>query len=61
MSRHFSKSAKGALGRPVGTSIYQLLSHSESPFDFYRPVFISLVMFVSLYVYHYIFSPNNKS
>jgi len=48
-----------AIGISIGTAIYQLLIHSESAFDFYRPAFVGGFSFVLLYIYYSIKSRKN--
>ncbi len=59
MKNKFVYCLKMAIGISIGTAIYQLLIHSESAFDFYRPAFVGGFSFVLLYIYYSIKSRKN--
>jgi hypothetical protein len=50
---------KMAIAISIGTAIYQLIIHSESAFDFYKPAFVGAFSFVVLSIYYSVKPPKN--
>ncbi|HFI9756678.1 TPA: hypothetical protein ACGSU0_003480 [Vibrio parahaemolyticus] len=48
MTKEVANKCYVALGITVGDSIYQYFFRTEEPFDFYKPIFMFIVVFLIL-------------
>ena len=52
VKKNIIKGVKVGGGALIGTTIYQIASNSEPTFDFYRPIFVGIFVFIFMSIFY---------